>query len=164
MNFFIQIKDGNAYEHPIADWNLKMFYPDLDPLNPPEGFEKFNRTTPPEEIGKFQKVIAKEYIKLNGVWSDNWEIVDMTEQEKQEKIKFIKENFLFKETWKFDEENYEWIPPIPYPNDGKLYDWDNQSLKWIEIGSMEKITDSPPNDGSSYYWDSENKKWTKLEE
>jgi len=26
-----------------------------------------------------------------------------------------------------------WESPVPYPDDGKLYDWDESSLSWIEI-------------------------------
>lgn len=31
----------------------------------------------------------------------------------------------------FDEAQCFWIPPIPYPNDGKLYYWDEQEHAWI---------------------------------
>lgn len=34
------------------------------------------------------------------------------------------------EGWILDEE-FNWKPPIPYPNDGNLYDWDERSKNWI---------------------------------
>ena len=33
----------------------------------------------------------------------------------------------------FDENAYRWVPPIPYPTDGKEYGWGYESKAWIEI-------------------------------
>jgi hypothetical protein len=27
----------------------------------------------------------------------------------------------------------QWIPPLPYPDDGKAYRWDEPTLAWVEI-------------------------------
>jgi hypothetical protein len=35
-------------------------------------------------------------------------------------------------SWTKDSETYIWQSPIPYPNDGKSYSWDENSLSWIE--------------------------------
>jgi hypothetical protein len=35
-------------------------------------------------------------------------------------------------SWSLNEDTCLWESPIPYPNDGKLYDWDDQQLNWIE--------------------------------
>jgi hypothetical protein len=37
------------------------------------------------------------------------------------------------ESWIYDEENYKWIPPVPYPYDGKNYVWDENEKIWIEF-------------------------------
>lgn len=37
------------------------------------------------------------------------------------------------ESWKLNEETCRWEPPIPYPQDGKDYYWDEDSVSWIEI-------------------------------
>lgn len=34
-------------------------------------------------------------------------------------------------SWSLDE-NYDWQPPIPYPNDDKLYFWDEVKGAWVE--------------------------------
>ena len=34
-------------------------------------------------------------------------------------------------SWTLDEESCLWVPPIPKPNDGKLYGWDEENQKWI---------------------------------
>lgn len=36
-------------------------------------------------------------------------------------------------SWTFNETTLDWQPPIPYPNDGKVYRWDEASLQWIEV-------------------------------
>lgn len=28
-----------------------------------------------------------------------------------------------------------WDPPVPYPSDGKVYRWDEETIDWIEIAS-----------------------------
>jgi len=37
-------------------------------------------------------------------------------------------------------ENYEWVPPIPYPDDyattNKIIEWDEQTTSWKETGTM----------------------------
>jgi len=27
--------------------------------------------------------------------------------------------------------NYDWVAPVPYPNDGKTYIWDEVTLSWV---------------------------------
>lgn len=36
-------------------------------------------------------------------------------------------------SWTFNETTLDWQPPIPYPDDGKVYQWNEASLQWIEI-------------------------------
>ena len=33
----------------------------------------------------------------------------------------------------FDEETCTWIPPIPLPQDNKLYNWDYINSSWVEL-------------------------------
>jgi hypothetical protein len=35
-------------------------------------------------------------------------------------------------SWSLDQ-NFDWQPPTPMPEDGNLYTWDEESLSWIEI-------------------------------
>jgi hypothetical protein len=37
------------------------------------------------------------------------------------------------ESWVIDEITCLWVPPIPYPTDGKEYIWDESTISWIEI-------------------------------
>jgi hypothetical protein len=36
-------------------------------------------------------------------------------------------------SWILDESGYKWVEPVPYPNDGKNYDWDESIVNWVEI-------------------------------
>jgi len=33
-------------------------------------------------------------------------------------------------SWTLNETTCLWDPPVPYPTDGNLYDWDESQLKW----------------------------------
>ena len=35
-------------------------------------------------------------------------------------------------SWVLDP-NYDWQPPVPYPDDGKNYSWDEESISWVNI-------------------------------
>jgi len=37
------------------------------------------------------------------------------------------------ESWVLDEDTCRWEAPVPYPNDGKVYLWDEGSLSWVEV-------------------------------
>ena len=36
-------------------------------------------------------------------------------------------------SWVLNEETAEWDPPTPRPDDGKMYNWDDNAKQWIEI-------------------------------
>ena len=33
-------------------------------------------------------------------------------------------------SWLLDEDSCQWEPPVPYPNDGELYTWDEAAGEW----------------------------------
>ncbi len=35
-------------------------------------------------------------------------------------------------SWMLNEETCRWISPVTYPTDGKLYNWDEATLTWVE--------------------------------
>lgn len=37
----------------------------------------------------------------------------------------------------FDEVNLQWVPPVPYPDDGHKYYWDEEQHKWIRFRQSE---------------------------
>lgn len=36
------------------------------------------------------------------------------------------------ESWELNENTCRWMAPTPYPQDGRIYKWDEESLTWIE--------------------------------
>jgi hypothetical protein len=36
-------------------------------------------------------------------------------------------------SWVLDEATCQWKPPVAYPTDDKRYDWDEETLSWIEV-------------------------------
>lgn len=36
-------------------------------------------------------------------------------------------------SWILDEQTCQWLPPIAYPQDGKMYVWDEATISWKEI-------------------------------
>ena len=36
-------------------------------------------------------------------------------------------------SWNLDEETCLWVPPIPTPNDGKNYNWNEETMSWEEV-------------------------------
>ena len=39
-------------------------------------------------------------------------------------------------SWLLNTELCIWQPPIPYPNDGKQYIWDEATLSWVEVQTV----------------------------
>ncbi len=37
------------------------------------------------------------------------------------------------ESWELNEFTCQWMAPTPYPRDGRIYGWDEESLTWIEV-------------------------------
>ena len=36
-------------------------------------------------------------------------------------------------SWTISAPTWQWQPPVPYPDDGKLYTWDEATLSWVEV-------------------------------
>lgn len=36
-------------------------------------------------------------------------------------------------SWLLNEDSAQWEPPIAYPNDGKIYTWDETTTSWQEV-------------------------------
>jgi len=36
-------------------------------------------------------------------------------------------------SWVLNEETFLWKSPIPYPTDGKIYSWNEESQTWVEV-------------------------------
>lgn len=36
-------------------------------------------------------------------------------------------------SWLLDTENCNWVAPVPMPDDGKMYTWDEENQQWVEL-------------------------------
>ena len=36
-------------------------------------------------------------------------------------------------SWVLNEDTCQWEAPVPYPTDGKYYDWDEATVNWVEV-------------------------------
>jgi hypothetical protein len=107
MELFIQIRNGEPYEHPIFGDNFREVFPDIDPDNLPPEFARFIRVEQPMPDGPYRK-IAQSYQWDGGVVKDAWKNYDMTAEEKAEKIELVKSNKPEGDQWVFDEELCQW--------------------------------------------------------
>jgi outer membrane lipoprotein-sorting protein len=53
---------------------------------------------------------------------------EKTEKQNQVKIWWESQN---KASWIFNEETCSFDPPVPYPDDGNVYVWDEDTITWI---------------------------------
>lgn len=132
QNCYIRVVNGMPFEHPLVEDNLKQVIINFDPNNLPKGLEPFIRKPYPQ-IGFLETFVGTTYEKIDGVWQDVHNIRPLSEEEKAAKIQFAKDTFIFSDTWLLNETTGEWMPPVPYPTDGKLYSWDNEKLQWAII-------------------------------
>lgn len=40
-------------------------------------------------------------------------------------------------SWVLDEDTCLWEPPTPMPTDGQMYQWDEPTLSWVNIGEQQ---------------------------
>ena len=57
--------------------------------------------------------------------------------------------------------NWEWVPPIPMPQDTYFYGWNQETTTWDRGVSRPVIQTSIPypDDGNQYYWDGLSGSW-----
>ena len=135
MELYIRIKDGQPFEHPILGDNFREAFPQIDPENLPPEFARFDRIAPPD-VGVYEVYQGVTYEWDNGRVKDFHHVRQLTEQEKTDKQNAVKDAwaaFPNWSSWSFDEATCSFKPPIPYPQDGKPYWWDEATLSWVEI-------------------------------
>lgn len=45
-------------------------------------------------------------------------------------------------SWTLDEETCLWIPPVPYPTDGSICGWDEDTQSWVPVAAVEAPSES----------------------
>ena len=135
MELYIRIIDGAPFEHPIFGDNFRQAFPDIDTNDLPPHFASFVRVPVPS-YGIYEVYDGCTYEWEGASVTDVHHVRAMTEEEKIAKQQTVKDSWAAKngpESWVFDEASCAYIPPVPYPTDGKIYEWDEPTTSWIEV-------------------------------
>lgn len=133
MKLFIRIKDGQPFEHPIMEDNFLQAFPGIDANNLPQEFSRFERVEPPiPTVYEVYEGVTYEWV--DGIVKDVHHIRNMTEQEKLEKQNLAKAEWAQNgfASWIFNEDTCFWDPPVPCPDDGKAYEWNEETVSWVQ--------------------------------
>jgi hypothetical protein len=133
MELFIQIRDGQPFQHPIFGDNFREAFPHIDPNNLPPEFARFERIESPQ-CGVYEVLLGPSYQWAAGVVVDVWLARPMNLQEKLAKQEQVKANWALHgfASWSFDEATCAFVPPTPRPTGG-LYRWDEPSVSWVVV-------------------------------
>jgi len=142
MELYIRVKDGKPFEHPIVAENFKQAFPDVDVNNLPPQFARFTRVKIPSAIelpiGPYE-VPKCSYVLIDGVYTDVWGKLQLTDVEKTEKQLVTKASWVSSKrgksfpSWIFNIETCQFEPPVSMPIDGKQYYWSEKKVAWQEI-------------------------------
>jgi hypothetical protein len=134
MKLFIRIKDGQPFEHPILGDNFRQAFPNVDTSNLPAEFARFVRVEAPA-LGAYEKNQTVSYQLVDGVYTDVFACEQMTAEEIATKQQAVKDAWAENgfASWAFNEATCSFEAPIPRPNDGKSYQWDEATTSWVEV-------------------------------
>ena len=135
MKLYIETENNLPKNHPALEENLLQAFGEI-----PEHWIPFERIERPK-LGVYEVFIDEnpEYHLVDGIYKDVWLIRPMDDNEKSAKQQSIKDRWLLLPdrenftAWVFDETTCSYTPPIPKPNDGKLYKWDGAVNNWVEL-------------------------------
>jgi hypothetical protein len=134
MELFIQIKNGQPFEHPILGDNFREAFPNVDTNNLPAEFARFVRVVNPT-LGPYEKNPTVSYQLVDGVYTDVFVCEQMTAEEiaaRQQAVKIVWALNGFA-SWVFNEATCAFEAPTPMPTDGKIYGWNEPTLAWIAV-------------------------------
>ena len=89
MKLFIQVRDGQPWQHPILPDNLLQAFPGFDLNNPPEGFAPFLRVQQPGDMipGDLEVAECTYQLDEDGItYKDVWSLREMSFEEKAKAI------------------------------------------------------------------------------
>ena len=134
MNLYIQIENGEPINHPIMESNLVQAFPNIDLNNLPSNFARFERVPGPG-LGAYEVSEGATYEWVDGIVKDVHHVRVMTAEERTAKQDATKAEWQQNgfDSWVFNEELCRFEAPIPYPDDGKFYVWDEPTTSWVEM-------------------------------
>jgi hypothetical protein len=156
MNLYIQIENGQPINHPAFENNLIEAFGQV-----PSYWEPFIRLEKPK-LGPYQIFNSEEstYQKINGAWTDVWDIQEITEEEKTAKQQTVKNAWAARDqadnwsAWVFDETTCSYQCPVTRPTD-RLVIWSRANNSWVDAPQR-------PDDGKNYKLDFYTSSWVEV--
>ena len=153
MNLYIETNNGQTVNHPAFEENLIQAFGSI-----PEHWEAFVRVEKP--IPSLYQFVDEQptYQKNNDVWTDVWNLRDMTAEEKSAKQQAVRDAFNTREqasnwsAWTLDEATCTMQPPIPRPDPDQTKLDANIFTFWCGAENNWKDTPTKPTD-SQYKFD-----------
>lgn len=91
LELYIQIRDGQPYEHPIFAENFRAAFPDVDTENLPlDRFARFVRVDPPV-VGTYEVNEGLVYSWVGDVVKDTYPVRPMTDAEREVKTQELRQ-------------------------------------------------------------------------
>jgi hypothetical protein len=131
------------------EYNMRQLFPEHDLEIAPDGFAKFTRVEKPTLVYDVFNTTGYDNCGCEyesdgeGGFRDVWKTTPMSDEEKAEKISATKNNYLYP-SWIFNEPDCTMQPPVEYPEDGKEYRWDEDTVNWVEMTNV--VTNVEEND------------------
>ena len=138
MKLYIKLQNGQPIDHPMIEENLLQVVPNINLEMLPSDYMEFLRIAKPV-IGAYQVYEGTTYEISDGVCKDVHQVRDMTVEEKNQKQTEVQSQWNSAphspKSWVFNEELCFFESPLPYPDDGKQYEWNEESVSWSEIAT-----------------------------
>jgi len=148
MELYIQIKDGQPFEHPILGDNFRQAFPGVDTNNLPPEFARFVRVAAPT-VGLFEVCGECTYELVDGVYTDVHNVRPMTAEEKAARIEQARANL--RPNWTLNEETLQAIMPArPTVKGEHPYRFDPETNQWLESDVPPFPSWVPSEDGLRY--------------
>jgi hypothetical protein len=165
MKLYIKVENGQPIDHPAVEENLLQAFPDGIPFN----WEPFNRI--PFPTLKWYESFANPHVvyeKINGVWTDVFQVIQLTAEERAAKQQSVITEFNSREqasnwsAWTFDEATCAMVPPVsrPEPDQTKL----EQKIFTFWCGADSNWKDTPAMPDGKYKFDFFAWQWVEITE
>ena len=131
MKLYIKYIDGQIVDHPMLEDNLKQVDPTFDPANLPENLKVFERVNAPLP-GPYAYIERSYELGEDDIVRDAYTEVAFDEEKKSNLIEYTMAQ-AHPKGWIFNETICGWEPGVPYPTDGKVYEWSEELENWSEL-------------------------------
>ena len=131
MKLYIKYIDGQIVDHPMLEDNLKQVDPTFDPANLPDTLKVFERVNAPLP-GPYAYIGVSYELGQDDIVRDVYAEIPFSAEEKARLIEYTMAQ-AHPKGWSFNETTCAWLPGVPYPTDGKVYEWSEGLENWQEI-------------------------------